>query len=325
MSGFGRRRLRGEVAAVVVAVAAMLCGGAARAAEPTVEVGAGGLVYAGQQMLVTRREEIVISVNRVSVAYAVLNAAPEPRTALMAFALPELDMMALEGSLVENAAYDPLNPLNFVGFAALIDGQPAETFAEVRALSLGLVEATAKLRENALPLYPLLADLPVRIAALPAPVRADLQAQSLIRLNDGQYEPQWSLKTTLYWQQAFAAGQTRQIAISYRPISGSSPWTAETAAALQQRFCIAADVVAKLNQRASATQPAIVRWVSYLATAGANARGTAASLRIAIETGANQSAHTCFTGLAGANALKPRESVQTDMISDEDIQVLFVD
>lgn len=302
----------------------MLCAGAACATDPTVEVAAGGLVYAGQQSLVTRREEIVISVNRVSVAYAILNAAPEPRAALMAFALPELDMMALEGSTVENSAYDPLNPLNFVGFAALIDNQPTETYVETRALSLGLVDATAKLREYAVPLYPLLADLPVRIAALPGAARAELQAQSLIRLNDGQYEPQWSLKSTLYWQQPFAAGQTRQIAISYRPISGSSPWTPETADALRQRFCVSPEAAAKLNERATGARPAIVRWVAYLATAGANTRGTAATQRIAIETSANQSAHTCHPSLT-ANANKLRESVQTDVIADEDIQVLFVD
>ena len=187
---------------IVCTLIAALLGNAVtptQAADPTTEMPAGGLVYAGHQIFITRQEDIVISAERIRIAYTIENTAPAPRTALMAFALPDLDMMALDGSQVENPAYDPLNPTNFVGFTALVGDQPAETYVESRALSLGLVDATRTLRDLALPLYPLHPDIAERLSALPDAAKEDLLARSLIRVIDGQFEPQWTLKTTLFY------------------------------------------------------------------------------------------------------------------------------
>ncbi len=296
-----------------------------RAAEPTTELPAGGLTYGGQQTLVTRQEDIVIAVERVRATYTVQNAAPEARSHLMAFALPDFDMMALDGSTIDNPAYDPANPMNYVGFSATIDGQAAETYVEVRALALGLIDASARLRELGIPLYPLHADMAVRLQALPEAVRKDLLERGLIRVADGQLEPMWTLKTTLFWQQPFAAGQTRRLEIAYRPISGSGVWSAETSATLQQRYCVAAPTVDDLLKRVG-TRPATVRWVHFLAGAGAMARGSSIAYRLAVETAsAKQSAHTCRQGLFVAGQSGSRETTQADLVAEDEVQVLFVE
>ncbi len=299
--------------------------GPLHAAEPTTELPAGGLTYGGQQTLVTRQEDIVLAAERVRATYTIQNAAPESRNHLMAFALPDLDMLALDGSTIDNPAYDPANPLNYVGFSAVVDGQPAETYVEIRALAVGLIDASVKLRELGIPLYPLHADMAARLQALPEAARKDLLERGLIRVSDGQAEPMWTLRTTLFWQQPFAAGQSHKIEIAYRPIVGSSVWNAETSAMLQQRFCVAAATIEDLAKRA-ATRPATVRWVHFLAGAGAIARGPAIAYRLAIETASSkQSAHTCRQGLSTSGQNGSRETTQSDLIADDEIQVLFVE
>ena len=65
--------------------------------------------------------------------------------------------------------------------------------------------------------------------------------------------------------------------------------------------------------------------VHFLATAGAAARGPAASYRLAIETSGRQTAHTCHAGLAATDNAGTRESIHSDFTADEDILVLFVE
>lgn len=315
-----------RIACALIAAVFGNSGAPARAADPTTELAAGGLVYAGQQIFITRQEDIVISVERIRVTYTIENVAPAPRTALMAFALPDLDMPALDGSQVENPAYDPLNPTNFVGFTALVGGQPAETYVESRALSLGLVDATRTLLDLALPLYPLHPDIAERLSALPDAAKEDLLARSLIRAIDGQLEPQWTLKTTLFWQQPFAAGQSQIITISYRPIVGSSTWSPETSALLQQRFCVPPTAAAELTRRAAGPAPVTVKWVQFQASAGASVRGAAATYRVSLEAKSpKQPAYTCRNGLNAPTASGTREHIQSDALPEDEIQVLFVD
>lgn len=298
--------------------------GAPLAGEPTTEIAAGGLTYAGQQTLITRQEAIAIASDRIRVTYTLQNAEPETRTALMAFALPDIDLLALDGATIDNPAYDAKNPMNFVGFAALVDEQPAEIYVDIRALSLGLVDISRVLRELALPFYPLHPDIGARLAALPEVAKADLLARSAIRITDGQYEPLWTLKTTLFWQQQFAAGQTRKIAISYSPIAGGSVATRDLVANLQPRFCLSAEVAADLSRRGGA-DAARLKWTHYLASAGANARGSVADYRVAIETAPKQAAYTCRAGLVSSAAAGSRETREADVIPEDDVQVLFVD
>ena len=296
------------------------------AAEPTMELPAGGLTYVTQQRLVTETEDIVIAAGLVRATYVVHNAADTPHSGLIAFALPDVDMVTLDGSAVDNPAFDPDNLANYVGFAASVDGQPAATFVESRAFALGLIDATAMLRELNLPLYPLHPDLADQIAALPEAARADLMARSLIRLTEGQWEPLWRLKTTLFWQQSYTPGQTRTVAISYRPIAGTGTWTAETAAALQQRYCVPQAAADALTRR-GATAPAPLKWVHYTAYAGATGRGAAGTYRVAIEaTPGPHSGYTCHDGLKTETAAAgSREKSLSGYTPEEEILVLFVD
>ena len=207
----------------------------AAAAEPTAELAAGGIVFAGAPDLVTDKEDVVLGANLVRITYSVRNAGEAARSTLFAFALPNIDMLALDGAAIDNPAFDPKNPANYVAVAVLVDGQPAETYAEQRALALGLIDQTARLIQYELPLYPFTAGLSRTLTALPDAAREDLAAHGLVRLNDGQWEPLWRLKTTLFWQQRIANRadpyHRRYLPTNHRG-SGLDPGIGSAAAAL---------------------------------------------------------------------------------------------
>jgi hypothetical protein len=295
-----------------------------RATEPTTELPAGGLAFAGGGALVLERESIVIGSGRVQTSYIVRNSAPVAHATLVALALPDVDMLQLDGAAVENPAYDPKNPANFIGLAALVDGAPAEMMVEEHALALGLVDVTALLRATGLPLYPLAPDLQARLVTMPDIEKARLAARSVIRMADGQIEPRWVLKSTFFWQQEFGPGQVRTLSASYQPVAGSGAWTSDLAATLKQRFCVPDTAAAALSSRAAAGTPAAVKWVNFLAQAGASARGPAASYQLSVDTTAKEKAYSCRSGLTEAARSSLTETT-SDHVPDEEILVLFVE
>ena len=127
--------------------------------EPTTELAAGGLVFAGKDALVVERKDLVIGIDKIRITYVVRNADATDRTALMVFALPTIDMAALDGAPVAIPSYDPQNPTNFVGFWTMIDGKAAEPEVDINAKALGHVDVTTLLQAHRIPLYPFDADM----------------------------------------------------------------------------------------------------------------------------------------------------------------------
>ncbi len=314
-------RARGLCLALGLSAMAVI---AVRAAEPTAELPAGGLSYAGGGGLVTEREAIVIGSARVQATYSVRNTEQRARTTLVGMALPDIDMLQIDGADVDNTAYDPQNTANYIALAAQVDGVPVEFFVESRALALGLVDVTAQLSAAKLPLYPLAPELPGLIAELAEETRLGLMARSAIRQVEGQYEPRWVLKSTMYWQQEFGPGQVRTLSASYQPIAGVAAWTAETAPTLQQRYCVPEAEAQALTARATAGAPPTIKWVNFVAYAGANARGSAATYQMTIETAEKEKAFTCRAGLTGA-VTGGRSVSATNHTADEDVTVLFAE
>jgi Domain of unknown function (DUF4424) len=315
---------RGGACTAAFTVLALSAADHAGATDPTAELPAGGLAYAGAATLVTEREDIVITPSRIRATYIVRNSGDAARTALVAFALPEIDMLALDSAAVENPAFDAQNPVNYVGFAATVDGQSAEMFVQSNALALGLVDVTSLLKTYGLPLYPLQAGLAEQLRGLADAAKSDLQNRSVVRSADGQLEPIWSLKSALFWQQPFAAGQVRTISVTYQPIAGSAAWTADNAALMQQRYCVPETAAAALTARAARGDSIPLKWVTYLANAGAAARGSVGQYRVTLEAPGKSTAYACSDG-ANAATNRGRESVLTEHVAEGEIQVLFAE
>ena len=314
------------VAAPVVAALMAIAGAVpAWAADTTTELPGGSVVYAAANQIVLESEVINLRHDAVRVTSVLRGIEARGRPVLMAFALPDIDMAALDGASVSVLSYDPNNATNFVGFWVRADGAEVPLEVEQRALALGLLDATALLSKHEVPLYPLTTDVADILTALPPEARDELVAQSLVRLADGQYEPLWTLRTVFHWRQAVPPSRPLQLSFGYQPIAGSSLWTEDTAATLAARFCVDAAQAEALTRRAKAGAQVTANWIVFQPGTSGPLRGPVGDYTVDIERTNEQTViATCREGFKPA-ANGSLQFKATDHVAEDDILVVFVD
>jgi hypothetical protein len=290
------------------------------------ELPTGIVTFVGGNHIVTDSEIIEIGRDAVRFTTTLRSVDSLPRSALMAFGLPEIDMAALGGSVVNGVNYDPNNPTNYIGFWARADNTPIPLKVEQRAFSLGLIDITQQLQRHSIALYPLAHDVPDVLTALSPTVRAELLELAAIQLSDGQFEPLWTLRTAYYWSQIVPPlGKTLKLTYGYRPVLGSSTWNADTAEGLIERFCIDANKVAELNRRLALAVPVFVKWVHVQANSSGQARGAATEFTISLERPSERTLlATCHDGLRPTLSSR-LEFKARDHVIDDDVLVAFID
>ncbi len=292
---------------------------------PTQELPAGGLVFAGQDKTEITSEDLTIGIDRVDITY-VLRTADRERSALaIAFPMPTIDLAQLQGSDVAMSAFDPSNPTNFVGFWALIDGQPVEPEVDVRAFSVGLIDVTRRLLDLGLPLNPLAADVAERLAELTSDVRNDLADSSIVSVVDNIVKPLWALRTVFHWRVIVTSMAPVTIQHHYKPITGSAIWSATIAEQLKMKYCLSDEDAALLDRRAAEGKAPTVYWVHYHPAANTWIRGPSEAFRLTIDKGNTDSiASTCIKGLVPTSATT-LELIASDRTDDTEIDVLFIE
>jgi hypothetical protein len=307
-------------AVVFVANAAL-----ASAVGPTQELPTGGLIFVGQDKVQVTREDLTIGLDRIEITY-VLTASERERVSLaIAFPLPTIDLAQLQGNDVAVPAFDPSNPTNFVGFWTLVDGQPVEPEVDVRALAVGQIDVTRRLLELGLPLYPLAIDMAERLAALPAAAREDLADGSMVTVVDNIVKPLWSLRTVFHWRTVVTDAAPVTIRHNYKPISGSTIWSADIAETMKKKYCLSDADAATLDKRAAAGKAPAIYWVHYHPVANTWVKGPSEAFRLTIDKGGAQGiAATCTKGLR-LTTEATLELIATDRADDVEIDVLFVE
>jgi Domain of unknown function (DUF4424) len=297
----------------------------AGAAETTTELPAGSVVFVGAGQVATDSENVVLRRDSIRISSTLRGIDLRDRPVLMAFALPDIDMAALEGAAVSVLSYDPANATNFVGFWVRADGADVQLEVEQRALALGVIDVTAALVRHGVPLYPLTNDVPDILTALSPEARGELLAQSLTQLNDGQYEPLWTLKSAFHWRQVMPASRTLQLTFGYQPVAGSGAWTEDTASALTARFCVDNDQAVALTRRATAGATVTAHWVHFQPGASGHLRGPIGEYTVDIEKTNEQTViATCREGfkISASGTLQFRAN---NHVVDDDVIVVFID
>lgn len=220
-----------------------LVGRAAWAGENPGGIVAGGLVFEKGRNVELLREEVLLSLERVSVRYTLRNRGQEAEKLLVTFPLPDLD-----GEEVFPGVDLPYpRQANFIGWSARADGNPVQPRFEEGAFLRGK-DVTATVRENGLPLNPLLMadesistdpDTQRRAAALPREKRRKLVEMDFIDESRG-YWPNWTYKARYSWQQDFPPGREVVIEHGYGPITDNGTQNRATlrAARYRNRFCL---------------------------------------------------------------------------------------
>lgn len=292
--------------------------------EPTTELPGGGLAFTANGAVSIDREDIVIGIDKVRLTYLLRNLSGSEHTMPMAFALPDIDALELDGAAVAVPAYDNQNPTNFTGFWTMIDGRSVTPEVNIRALLLGLIDVSRAVMDADLPLYPLAPDIADRIAQLKPEVRTDLAKRGILNGMADPPTPAWTLRTGFHWPVAIAADRVATIQHGYRPILGSDVWSADVAADLTERYCLSKELVARLNAKLTAGDPPVIYWMTYEPGLKAHMRGRSTAFNLTIEKPSEKGeVSTCFKGLKqNPTAL---EWSATDHLLSEDLHVLFVE
>jgi len=331
--------------AVIVVLAAAALPSVAN--DTFVTLGAGGLVPLKSSEVVMESEALQISTHEVKVQYVFRNNSDHDVSATVAFPLPEVDGSTVENSPLKLPTKDPVN---FVGFTALVDGKPLATQVEIRAFKDGQ-DIAARLRSLGLPLSVLDPGMKSAIGKLSQAQRSQLIKDKLIveeeRTSGGRAEiyiwPWWQTRIQYYWTQRFPARSAVQLQQAYHPVVGGSYiLTSDDGTWAVEPYCGGADAlrrIRELKQKHAAKPhpptikgqafdddpPALLeRRIQYILTTANNWSGPIRRFRLTVAGDSPEDiVLTCMSGLKRV-APGRYELVRSDFRPDQDLELLIL-
>lgn len=295
-----RRRSPMRCLAPTAVMAGLLAVWPAAANDSIAELGTGGLILSRTDAIAMTREELFVSMGRVTVDYVFRNTTDKDVEAVVAFPMPTIDGNPYAMPALPDGTSD-----NFLGFEVSVDGRPVTARLEQRAFAVGL-DVTAVLEGAGVPVNPFLADTLDSLARLPERVAQGWIERGLIFIDsydDGSgwkhvRTPLWSLKSTYWWETSFPAGRDVRVSHRYRPsVGGTAGLSFFYDGAFQegfddykQRYCID-DAFEQAVRRAAAAAPdgyppLMEARIDYVLTTGGNwALGTIGDFRLTVDKG----------------------------------------
>jgi len=296
--------------------------GSARANDSTAQLAAGGLVLTRNDAIEMQSEDLYISREAVRVRYRFLNSSGRDTSVRVAFPMPDIggaDFFQRDVSVPVDA------PANVLGFETFVDGKAVHTTLEQKAM-VGGVDRSAWLMANRVPLALHLDEADAAIARLSATKRAEALRLGLID-TDGQ--PQWVLRTTYHWLQAFPAGKPVTIEHRYKPSVGGTvmtgigqDWDTDTA----RNYCVEPSMLRTLARSSKDDSGAryAEEWIDYILVTGGNWKKPIGDFRLVVDKGA-PSTLVSFCG-EGVRKIGPTtfEMRKRDWRPEDDLSILFL-
>lgn len=274
----------------------------ALANDSTAELATGGLTFVRNDAIEMRSEDLFISAKEIRVQYRFFNKTAADVTVLVAFPMPEVNIEHMD----QNISVPTEDPVNLLGFATTVNGQPVKTSVEQRVFAKG-VEQTALLQRLGIPLAPHLRTTSDALDKLPRDkwdevLRAGLAEIEEYDVGKGMQKhlgPRWALRTTFFWQQTFPAGRETLIDHRYQPSLGGSVGTGlgEPAAKKEKwygdymrKYCMDGSFLSAIerSRRAAgrdAGTPFSEERIDYILQTGANWSGPIQSFRLVVDKG----------------------------------------
>lgn len=309
--------------AFVVAELTTLAVAPARAGDKQREGPTGGLIFLNHPALVVDRLDLTISPDEIKAAYSVRNSSPKPLTLVVTFPLPDIDAGA--GNVHSMALAAPQSS-NFVAASILADGVSVPLEIEQRALIAGL-DAKPLLVATLLPIEPYVPRTVEFIARLPNAAKRMLVENGILRDEGDHSVPNWNLKSTAHWKQAFAPMRTTDISLSYRPLAASAKFSPELFANLKTSHCVELAKEIELTRRVSANRGDVrFRWLTYQLTSGSGLL-THPIGRYRLKVVVPSFDTLLLTCRKGLRRLGPTvyELIDDKFYPDDDLQLLFID
>ncbi|NWG75224.1 MAG: DUF4424 domain-containing protein [Rubrivivax sp.] len=309
--------------------------------DSSAELATGGLTLVRNDNIEMHAEDLFISVEEIRVSYRFFNKADKDVTVLVAFPMPDITIEDPDAMI----SVPTDDPENILGFKTMVNAKPVQARVEQRVVAGGL-DRTELLRSLGIPLAPHLDSTNEALDHLPQANRMDLVKLGLAEIEEydvgrgmeKHLRARWTLKTTYFWEQTFAAGATTTIEHRYRPSVGGTAQTAigipgvakqEWYADYRHKYCMDRDFLAAVERARKAANtefgpPFTEERISYILTSGANWAGPIKDFRLVVDKGAPDSLVSfCANGVKKIGPTR-FEWRRTDFIPASDLHILIL-
>ena len=206
-------------------ICALLTGALLIAAAPafaddsSAALGAGGIVFTRNTPVRMAAEELFVSPKAVRIRFEFANDTAKDVDTIVAFPLPEIELYQFAGSALGTVTDDPVN---FVGFKAVVDGKPVAFKVEQRAFAGGK-DVTALIASTGLQINLVAGDGWQKLDKLSPDKHKRLIDAGILETDESHnFYPKWTVRTKFFWPQRFPAHKTVVIEHSYQPVTGQS-------------------------------------------------------------------------------------------------------
>jgi len=247
----------------------------------------GGLVFKQSDTVSILREDLSVSLNKITVDYLYKSEAATAQTVIIAFPMPGIPVNDDPGSLREILP-EGSPPENYMGFKVWVDGKEVKAEPFARAL-VNDRDVTEKITRAGLPLHMLVDDANALLKKVPKPELDELVALGAVGQGESYGEPaywsEWDYQVAFEWQQDFRPGETK-VSISYVPLAG---YPADVGDSYEkgewaEAACVDAGVRAALAKRkAKGTAYYEVATVGYVLTTAKYWKGPIRAFNLSVE------------------------------------------
>jgi hypothetical protein len=236
-------------------IGALIAGGLLIAAAPafaddsSASLGAGGIVFTKNTPVRMAAEELTISPKSVRIRFEFVNDTAKDVDTIVAFPLPDIELYQFAGSALGTVTDDPVN---FVGFKAVVDGKPVAFKVEQRAFAKDK-DVTALIASTGLQVNLVAGDGWQKLDKLSPEKHKRLIDGGILETDGaGNYYPKWLVRTKFFWPQRFAAHKKVVIEHSYQPVTGqsfavSSEFDGSMENPFAKQFCLDAATLARVK------------------------------------------------------------------------------
>lgn len=245
------------VAIIGISPIKLLCNDAA------VEAAAGGIILKKESRITMEKENLMISLEKITVEYEFRNETDKTVTTDIAFPIPEYEFWG-----------DILPRRDFLDFKVWVEGKPVTCNMQARAFLNGK-EYTNVLRKMGITIETFGEKEPpseekenstYQVDHLSQKQKAELEKLGLI---DKKFDdwPRWSVQKTYFWTQQFPANAVVRIRHEYAPAVGYKNEIFENLQPEIKEGCIENNLIAQLKKLSKKDFGYInVKWVKYILT-----------------------------------------------------------
>jgi hypothetical protein len=183
---------------------------------------AGGLVFKQSDTVSILREDLALSLNKITVDYLYKSEAVAVQSVTIAFPMPGVPVNDDPGSLREILP-EGAPPEDYMSFKVKVDGKEVKAKPFARAL-VNDRDVTENVTKAGLPLHMLVDDANDLLRKVPKAALDELIALGAVgqgekSSGEAAYFAQWDYQVAFEWRQDFRPGETK-VSVSYVPLAG---------------------------------------------------------------------------------------------------------